>query len=166
MGNTSSVTVPIAKFQGLPAIAGGFPTRSSDRRLGFGYPSIGDAEISEVAACLKSGWIGQGERVERFERQFALYKGAGHPIAVNSGTSAIQLALFGLGIRPGDEIIAPDMTFCPSLNPIIHAGATPVFIDCCLSTLNIDPDAIERRITSRTKAILVVHMCGRCCDMD
>jgi len=166
MGNSISETSPNQALLELPAIAGGTPIRPAERRLIFGSPSIGDAEISEVVSCLKSGWIGQGDRVERFEREFALYKGANHAIAVSSGTAAIQLSLFGLGIRPGDEIIAPAMTFCPSLSAIIHAGAAPVLVDCLPSTFNIDPAAIERRITARTKAILAVHMCGRCCDMD
>ena len=149
----------------LPAIAGGTPTRPAERPLVFGTPSIGEDEIAEVGACLRSGWIGQGERVERFEREFANYKGGGHAIAVNSGTAAIQLALSGLGIQAGDEVIAPTITFCPSLHAIIHAGATPVLADCAPLTCNIEADAIERRITPRTKAILVVHMCGRCCDL-
>jgi dTDP-4-amino-4,6-dideoxygalactose transaminase len=161
MGNLTSETP-----SHLPAIAGGTPIRSAERRLVFGCPSIGDAEISEVVACLKSGWIGQGQRVERFESEFARYKGAEHAIAVTSGTAAIQLSLFGLGIRPGDEVIVPSMTFTPSLNALLHAGATPVVVDCVSSTFNIDPEAIERRVTDRTRAILAVHIGGRPCDMN
>ena len=150
----------------LPAACGGTPVRSADNPLIFGRPYVGEAEIAEVSACLRGRWIGPGERTERFERAFAEYKGTPYAIAVNSGTAAIQLALFAVGVRPGDEVIAPTMTFCPSLHPIILAGATPVLVDCLPETGNIDPEALERHVTPKTKALLVVHMCGRCCDME
>lgn len=150
----------------LPAIAGGVPVREPHRPLLLGAPSVGEDEISAIAQCLRSGWIGPGQRVAEFESEFARYKGAPHAIAVSSGTAAIQLALFGIGIKPGDEVIVPAMTFAPSLHTIIHAGATPVLADCDQATFGIDPVDVERRITSRTKAILAVHMCGRCCDMS
>jgi len=85
---------------------------------------------------------------------------------VSSGTAAIHLALLALGIGAGDEVIAPAMTFCSTIHSIVHTGAKPVLVDCIRSTFNLDPAHIEARITSRTKAILVVHMCGRCCEMD
>lgn len=150
----------------MPAIAGGAPIRSSDRPLIFGSPVLGEAEIASVSECLRSRWIGVGARVERFQHEFARYKGAPYAAAVSSGTAAIHLALVALGIGAGDEVIAPTMTFCSTIHSIVHAGAKPVLVDCQRSTFNIDPAAIERRITSRTKAIIVVHMCGRCCEMD
>jgi dTDP-4-amino-4,6-dideoxygalactose transaminase len=149
-----------------PAIAGGTPVRTRDRRLVFGAPVIGDAEIASVVECLRSRWIGLGPRVEQLEQEFARYKGAPHAAAVSSGTAAIHLALVALGIGPGDEVIAPAMTFCSTVHSIVHAGAQPVLVDCNRSTFNTDPRLIEKEITPHTKALLVVHMCGRCCDMD
>ena len=150
----------------LPAIAGGTPVRGPESRLVFGAPVIGEAEISSVVACLRSRWIGLGPRVEQFERAFARYKGAPHAAAVSSATAAIHLTLLALGIGPGDEVIAPAMTFCSTVHSIVHTGATPVLVDCDRNTFNIEPESIEKQVTSRTKAILAVHMCGRCCEMD
>jgi dTDP-4-amino-4,6-dideoxygalactose transaminase len=150
----------------LPAIAGGIAVRPRENRLVFGAPVIGEAEIASVVDCLRSNWIGLGARVEQFEQEFARYKGAPYAAAVSSGTAAIHLALLALGIGPGDEVIAPAMTFCSTIHSIVHTGAQPILVDCTPSTFNIDPALIENKITPRTKAILVVHMCGRCCDMD
>jgi dTDP-4-amino-4,6-dideoxygalactose transaminase len=149
-----------------PAIAGGAAVRSPANRLVFGAPVIGDAEIASVVECLRSHWIGLGARVEEFEHAFSRYKDAPYAAAVSSGTAAIHLALLALGIGAGDEVIAPAMTFCSTIHSVVHTGAEPVLIDCSRSTFNLDPEQIEERITSRTKAILVVHMCGRCCQMD
>lgn len=149
-----------------PAIAGGTPLRAPGNRLVFGAPEIGEAEIASVVECLRSRWIGLGPRVEQFENAFAQYKAAPYAAAVSSGTAAIHLALVALGIGPGDEVIAPSMTFCSTIHSIVHAGATPVLVDCELDTANIDAGQIERRVTPRTQAIIAVHMCGRCCEMD
>jgi len=150
----------------LPAIAGGTPVRAPQDRLVFGAPVIGEGEIASVVECLRSRWIGHGPRVEQFEAAFAQYKSSPYAAAVSSGTAAIHLALVALGIGPGDEIIAPAMTFCSTVHSIVHAGATPVLVDCDRHSFNIDPEQIERHVTPRTKAILAVHMCGRCCVMD
>lgn len=150
----------------MPAIAGGLPMRPPDRRLVFGAPVIGDAEIASVVECLRSNWIGLGARVEHFEQAFARYKQAPYAAAVSSGTAAIHLSLLALGIGAGDEVIAPAMTFCSTVHSVVHTGATPVLVDCDRRTLNIASEQIEARITPRTKAIIVVHMCGRCCEMD
>jgi dTDP-4-amino-4,6-dideoxygalactose transaminase len=149
----------------LPAIAGGIPTRSRERRLIFGAPVIGEAEIASVTECLRSRWIGLGAKVEQFEGEFASYKGAPFAAAVSSGTAAIHLSLVALEIGLGDEVIAPAMTFCSTIHSIVHTGARPVLVDCGRDTFNLDPQRIEERITPRTKAILAVHMCGRCCEM-
>lgn len=149
-----------------PAIAGGKPVRPRQARLVFGAPVLGEAEIASVVECLRSRWIGLGPKVEQFEQEFAGYKGAPYAAAVSSGTAAIHLALLALGIGPGDEVIAPAMTFCSTIHSIVHAGARPVLVDCDRSTFNLDPQLIEKCITPRSKAVLVVHMCGRCCDMD
>ncbi|HUI83596.1 MAG TPA: DegT/DnrJ/EryC1/StrS family aminotransferase [Candidatus Binatia bacterium] len=150
----------------LPAIVGGTPVRPRQARLIFGAPLIGEREIASVVQCLRSNWIGLGPRVEQFEQAFARYKGAPHAAAVSSGTAAIHLALLALGVGPGDEVIAPAMTFCSSIHSIVHTGATPVLVDCDRKTFNIDPALIEKNLTPQTRAILAVHMCGRCCDMD
>src|SRR6185312_7946553 len=155
-----------AALSSLPAIAGGTPIRSADRPLVFGAPCIGEEEIDAVTECLRSGWIGQGKKVEQFECEFALYKGVRSAVAVNSGTSALQLAFLAIDLQSGDEVIAPSMTFPPSLQAITYAGGTPVLVDCRRDTFNIDFQAIARAVTPRTRAILVVHMGGLCCDMD
>ena len=156
----------VAPSVDLPAIGGGVPVRDFARPLIFGAPEIGAAEIDAVTSCLRSGWIGAGPRVEEFEREFARYKGVAYAAAVSSGTAALHLTLVALGIGPGDEVIAPTMTFASTIHSIVHTGARPVLVDCTPSTLNIDPRQIERCITARTKAIIVVHMAGRCCEMS
>ncbi len=132
----------------------------------FGAPAIEDAEIQEVISCLKSGWLGTGPKVAQFEKDFATYKGVHHAVALNSCTAALHLSIIAAGIKPGDEVVTTPMTFCATVNAIIHAGAIPVLADVDSATMNIDPKQIEAKITSRTKAILPVHFAGRPCDMD
>ena len=132
----------------------------------FGAPSIEQSEIDEVVRCLESGWIGTGPRVAQFEREFAEYKGVRTAAAVNSCTAAMQLSVLAAGIGTGDEVITTPLTFCATVNAIIHAGATPVLADIDLRTMNIDPEQVEAKITSKTKAILPVHFAGRPCNMD
>lgn len=139
---------------------------SREKFLVFGAPLIEQPEIDEVVACLQSGWIGSGPRVARFEEQFREYTGAGHALALNSCTAALHLAFHALGVGPGDEVIAPSMTFVATSNAAIHAGATPILVDCDRQTMNIDPAAIEAAVTPRTRAIVVVHFAGRPCEMD
>lgn len=149
----------------IPAVAGGTPVRSRERFLTFGAPVIGEPEVAGVLECLRRRWIGTGPKVEEFEQEFACFKGAQYAVAVNSGTAALHLALLALGIGPGDEVITTAMTFCSTVHAIVHTGATPVLVDCDRNTFNIDPSLVSSRVNSRTRAILVVHMCGRCCDM-
>jgi len=134
----------------------------------FGSPAIEDPEIEEVVNCLRSGWLGTGPKVARFEKDFARYKGVyeSQVAAVNSGTAALHLSMIAAGIGPGDEVITTALTFCATVNAIIHAGATPVLADIDPVTMNIDPADIESRITKRTRAIVPVHFAGRCCEMD
>jgi len=148
------------------AIDGGKPVRSKDKFLVFGAPRIKQPEIDEVVDCLKSGWIGTGPKVHQFENLFRKYKGVKHAIAVNSCTAALHLSLLAANIRPGDEVITTPMTFCATINAIIHCGATPVLADCDRRTMNILPEEIEKKITSKTKAILPVHFAGQPCDME
>jgi dTDP-4-amino-4,6-dideoxygalactose transaminase len=164
---TVNAALPVlADVNPLPAIAGGDPMRSPESRLVFGAPALDETDIASVVQCLRSNWIGLGARVGRFEQEFAQYKGAVSALAVSSGSAALHLALLALGIGAGDEVIAPAMTFCSTVHAVIHTGATPILADCCRDTFNLDPEDIERRITARTKAIVAVHMCGRCCEMD
>ena len=134
----------------------------------FGAPEIGSAEIDEVVATLESGWIGTGPRVAQFEPEVAAYKSvlASQVAAVNSCTAALHVSMVAAELSPGDEVITTAMTFCATVNAIIHAGATPVIVDIDPATYNIDIDQLEQRITARTRAILPVHFAGRPCDMD
>lgn len=134
--------------------------------LVFGAPQIETAEIDEVVATLKSGWLGTGPKVARFERDFSAYTGAPHAVAVNSCTAALHLSIIAANLKPGDEVITSPLTFCASVNAIIHAGATPVLADVDPVTMNIDPAEVAARITDRTRALLPVHFAGRPCDMD
>jgi dTDP-4-amino-4,6-dideoxygalactose transaminase len=147
------------------AIEGGKAVRKKEDFLVFGAPLIEQPEIDEVVDCMRRGWIGTGPKVHEFEEAFRKFKGAKHAIALNSCTAALHLSMFAAGIGPGDEVITTPMTFCSTVNAIIHCGATPVLADCDPSTMNILPDEIEKKITSKTKAILPVHFAGRCCDM-
>ena len=122
--------------------------------LVFGSPRIEEPEIEEVEAVMRSGWLGTGPRVARFESDFAAYKGAPHALGLNSCTAALHLSILAAGIGRGDEVITTPMTFCATANAILHAGGTPVLADINPDTLNIDPDRIERKITSRTRALL------------
>ncbi len=132
----------------------------------FGAPLITQDEIDEVVDSLKSGWLGTGPKVARFEENFRKYKSAKHSIAVNSATSALHLSLLAAGIKEGDEVITTPLTFCATVNSIIYVGATPVLADVNPHTLNIDPLEIALKITPKTKAIVPVHFAGRSCDMD
>jgi dTDP-4-amino-4,6-dideoxygalactose transaminase len=134
--------------------------------LVFGAPRIERDEIDEVVQCLESGWVGTGPRAARFEEDFARYKGVPRAVAVNSCTAALHLSVLAAGIGPGDEVITTPMTFCATINAIIHAGATPVLADVDPVTKNVDPAQVERKITARTRAIVPVHFGGYPCDMD
>jgi len=131
----------------------------------FHRPSIGQEEIDEVVHTLRSGWLTTGPRTALFEREFRDYVGAPHALAVNSCTAGLHLALAGLGIGPGDEVITTPLTFCATVNVILHSGATPVLADVGPDG-NLDPAAVAERIGPHTKAIIPVHLAGLPCDMD
>jgi len=134
--------------------------------LVFGNPLIEQPEIDEVVDSLKSGWIGTGPKVKRFEELFSSYKGVKNSVALNSCTAALHLAMRVIGIKQGDEVIVPTMTFAATANTVIHAGGKPVLADCEKDTMNLDPKDLERKITKKTKAIIPVHFAGRPCNMD
>lgn len=132
--------------------------------LPFALPSIGEEEIAEVVDSLRSGWITTGPKVKRFEADFAQYVGCDHAIAVSSCTAALHIALTALSLGPGDEVIVPTLTFCSTANVVVHLGAKPVLVDVG-SDFNVHPDDIERAITPRTKAVVLVHFSGQACDL-
>ena len=134
--------------------------------LPLSRPSITGKEIQEVETCLKSGWITTGSLCKSFEEKFCELTGAPHALSVSSGTAGMHLMLLGLGVKPGDEIITPSMTFASTLNMIALCGAKPVFVDIHYDTLNINSDLIEEKITERTKGIIPVHFAGSPADMD
>ena len=134
--------------------------------LGFQPPAIGDEEIAAVAETLRSGWLTTGPRAAELERRMSEYLEAEHVLALASGTAAIHLALVALGVGPGDEVITTPITWPATANVIVHAGATPVFVDVRDADLNIDPARVTEAVTERTKAILPVHLAGQPCDLD
>lgn len=137
-----------------------------DTFLVFGQPLIEQDEMDEVLDSMRAAWLGTGPKVHRFEEDFARYKGVSQATALSSCTAGLHMAFQALNLAPGDEVITTAMTFCATVNTIIHAGGTPVLADMVAETQCIDPASIETRITSRTKAIAVVHFAGRACDMD
>lgn len=142
------------------------PPRTKDNFLVFGMPPIEEAEIEEVIATMKSGWLGSGPKVAKFEDDFKKYRGADNAVALHSCTAALHLSLLAAGISRGDEVITSPMTFCATVNAILHAGGTPVLADVDPVTMNIDPAQVRKAITPRTRALLPVHFAGRPCDMD
>ncbi len=134
--------------------------------LVFGQPLIEEAEIEEVVKSLRAAWLGTGPKVATFEKLVAKYKGVQHAVAVNSCTAGLHLGCLALGLQPGDEVIVPAMTFCATINAVIHAGATPVLVDVERDTFNMDPKQVRRKISPRTKALMPVHFAGRACNMD
>ncbi len=133
----------------------------------FFQPDIGKDEIAEVAHSLEKGWITTGEKTKQFEKDFAAYLGGGMEcIAVNSATAGLHLTLEAMGIGSGDEVIVPDYTFTASAEVVRYLGADPVFVDIDDATLNITAELIEKKITPRTKAIMVVHFAGLAANMS
>jgi dTDP-4-amino-4,6-dideoxygalactose transaminase len=139
---------------------------ASKKYITFGAPKIATEEIREVVKCLKSGWIGTGPRVASFEEEFRSYIGCEHAVALNSCTAALHLSMLVAGLGPGDEVITTAMTFCATVNAIIHAGATPVLVDCLRDSMLIDPELVRKAVTKRSRALVPVHLSGRPCDMD
>lgn len=133
--------------------------------LPFALPDVGDEEIAEVVASLKSGWITTGPKVKQFETDLARYVGASHAVAVNSCTAGLHLSLIAAGVGPDDEVILSTVTFCSAANVIVHMGAKPILIDIG-PDFNIQPETIRNAITSRTKAIMPVHFASQPCDLD
>ncbi|MBU1913439.1 MAG: UDP-4-amino-4,6-dideoxy-N-acetyl-beta-L-altrosamine transaminase, partial [Candidatus Omnitrophica bacterium] len=135
------------------------------RLISYGRQTIDKDDVREVARVLKSDWITQGPKIEEFESSLARYCGARYAVCVSSGTAALHLACMAAGIRKGDEAITSPITFLATANSILYTGAKPVFSDINFETGNIDPCAIEKKISRKTKAILPVHFAGLPCDL-
>lgn len=128
-------------------------------------PSVGDKELRAVKKIFQSGWLGLGSSVKEFEDRLSDYLQSKYVVAVSTGTAALHLALHALGITEGDEVILPSLTFVATAQAVVACGATPVFCDIEESTLNLDVDNVEKKITKKTKAIIPVHYRGMPCDM-
>ncbi len=129
-------------------------------------PYIGDEELSEIAKVFASCWLGMGSTVFEFEKAVGAYLGAKYVIAVNTGTSALHIALDAAGVGDGDEVIVPSLTFIGTIQAIVACGASPVFCEVSADTLNMDIKDAKKRLTKKTKAIVPVHYGGLPCDMD
>jgi len=136
-------------------------------RIPVYQPSLDGNEKKYVNECLDSTWISsKGKFIALFEEGFARYVGSSHAASVCNGTVALHAALLALGIGPGDEVIVPTLTYIASVNSIAYTGATPVFVDSLETTWQMDPEDVRRKVTPRTRAIMVVHLYGFPCDMD
>jgi dTDP-4-amino-4,6-dideoxygalactose transaminase len=164
MSGSAVPTDLLAGVDPVPALEGGRPVR--DRFLPVALPSIGEREKQAVAEVLDSGWITTGPKAIEFGRRVAELSGAAHGLALNSCTGALHVALVAAGIGPGDEVITSTWTFCATVNVILHVGATPVLVDVEPDTLNLDPEAVARALTPRTRALIPVHFGGHPADMD
>jgi len=140
---------------------------SKIRTIHFDAPSVGELEKEYLAKAIDSGFVSSvGPFVGEFESRFAQYLDAPKAVATQSGTAALHMALHEIGIKSGEEVVVPALTFVATANPVIYLGATPVFVDVDRKTWNIDPQEIKKKITKRTKAIVPVHLYGNPCDMD
>jgi dTDP-4-amino-4,6-dideoxygalactose transaminase len=132
----------------------------------FHRPSIGTEETDAVMRVLQSKWLTTGPVTLEFEREFAAYLGVKYALAVNSGTAALQLALDAIGLKQGDEVIVPTNTFTATGEVVTYFGARPVLCDSLAGGFNMDPADVRRKITSKTRALIPVHIAGQCCAMD
>jgi perosamine synthetase len=136
------------------------------RHIPFARTVVGKREVRAVTEVLKSGWLTTGPQVREFEREFAEFCGAKYAVAVNSCTAALHLALVAIGIKPGDEVIIPTMTFTATAEVVTYLGAIPIFADCDPHTFLLQAEEIQKKITPRTKAVIPVHYGGQACDIS
>jgi len=134
--------------------------------ISMGAPEIGEAEIAAVASVMQSGWITQGNKTKEFETNLCKMIGASSAIAMNNGTATLHAALYCCGVKPGDEVIVPSLTYISSVNTIILCGAVPVFVDADPNTFNITAEGVANALTERTKAVMTVDMKGMPVDFD
>lgn len=136
-------------------------------RIFVAQPKLAGNERNYVLDCLDTNWISSnGKYIGKFEDAFATFCGVKHAIATNNGTTALHLALVVLDLKPGDEVIIPTVTYIATANAVRYCGATPVLVDVCAKTMNINPDDIERKITSKTRGIIPVHLYGHPAEME
>src|SRR5436190_10811290 len=141
-------------------------TNTVTRQIPWWQPETGDEERDMVLRVLASNYLNDGDVTTDFERRMAAVLGSRHAVAVTSGTTAIFLALMAVGVRSGDEVVVPDVTFIATANAVTLAGATPVFVDVDPHTLTMDPDRFEQAITGKTKAVVPVHVSGRAAAIE
>jgi UDP-4-amino-4,6-dideoxy-N-acetyl-beta-L-altrosamine transaminase len=137
-----------------------------ERLLPYGRQSLDDADVQAVVEVLKSDWLTTGPKIAEFEERFAEWVGARHAVSFSSGTAALHGAAFTAGLGPGDEAITTPMTFCATANCILYQGATPVFADVSADTLNLDPNEVSKKTSSKTKAIIAVDYAGHPAALD
>src|SRR4029453_629495 len=139
----------------------------SSVRIPVAEPVLGEEELANVVAAMRSGWISSlGTFLGEFETEFAAFGGAAHGIAVASGTVALHLALAAAGIGRDDDVLGPSLSFVATANAVTDCGARPVFVDSDRETWQLDSRALEAALTPRSKAIIPVHLYGHPCDMD
>lgn len=136
------------------------------RTIQISLPATGEAEWQACRDPIMSGWLTQGPQVAAFEKAFAARHQVKHALAVTSATTGLHLALAAMGIGPGDEVLVPAFTWVATANVVLYCGATPVFVDVDRTTNNMDPIDLARKVTPRTKAVIVVHLFGLCADME
>lgn len=136
------------------------------RNIAISLPLTGEEEWQAVREPLMSGWLTQGPKVAQFEKMFGERHNVGHSLAVTSCTTGLHLALAGLDIQPGDEVIVPAFTWIATANVVLYCGATPVFVDIDINTYNLDIAQVASKVTAKTKAIIAVHLFGLCADID
>jgi perosamine synthetase len=156
--------IPLVDENNIPV---DYASYNRAHRIPVMTPQLNGNELKYVSECITTGWISsQGAFVKRFEKSFGEYVGTPHAVAVSNGTVAIHLALEALGIKEGDEVIVPDLTFAASINAVIYTGATPVIADVDPDTWTLSPESVRSLITEKTKAIMPVHLYGHPCHMD
>lgn len=146
------------------AIEGGTPVRATF--LPYGRQWLGPEEEEKVLEVLRSDWVTTGPVTKEFEAQFAKFVGSKHAVSCHTGTAALHLAVSAAGIEPGDEVVTTPFTFAATANAVLYRGGKPVFADIQPDTKNVEPAAIRKAITDRTRAVIPVHYAGHPCDLD
>ncbi len=148
----------------LPAIAGGTPVRS--KPLPFFRAAVDEGDVLAVAETLRSGWLTSGPKAVELEKRLGEYLGTSHTVTVSSCSEAMFLCLKALGVGPGDEVVTSPITFASTVHAILHNGATPILADIEADTFGVDPEAMRRAVTTRTKALMPVHFGGQACRIE